>query len=168
MIKQRYVYVFVILAVLCLSAGAAFAAEDAHQNLTDSDSVAAGSLQAVADSDSVAVDSQQSIDDGILADYEDDEEEDGDGEGPGWGDLNLVLDNDESEITLEDDYGFDYWDLEDDEIAEARSGILIDRNLTIDGDGHKLDGRGFARAFNIASESHVTLKNIVFESCYAD
>ena len=72
------------------------------------------------------------------------------------------------EITLENDYGFNYWDLEDDEIEEARSGILIDRDLTIDGDGHKLDGRGFARAFNIASESHVTLKNIIFERCYAD
>ena len=168
MIKQRYVYIFVILAVLCLSAGAAFAAEDADQNLTYSDSLDVDSLQAISDSDSVAVGSQQSIDDGILADYEDDEEEEEDGEGPGWGDLNLVLDNDESEITLENDYGFNYWDLEDDEIEEARSGILIDRDLTIDGDGHKLDGRGFARAFNIASESHVTLKNIIFESCYAD
>ncbi len=168
MIKQRYVYIFVILAVLCLSAGAAFAAEDADQNLTYSDSLDVDSLQAISDSDSVAAGSQQSIDDGILADYEDDEEEEEDGEGPGWGDLNLVLDNDESEITLENDYGFNYWDLEDDEIEEARSGILIDRDLTIDGDGHKLDGRGFARAFNIASESHVTLKNIIFESCYAD
>ena len=162
MLKHRYAYVLLIFAVLCLSIGAAFAAEDASDGLADSNSFEGDDIQSI--DDEVYL---QDSEDSILTDDEDDEEED-DGEGPGWGDLNLVLDNDESEITLEDDYGFNHWDLEDDEIEEARSGILINRDLTIDGDGHRLDGRGFARAFNIASESHVTLKNIIFESCFAD
>ncbi|MDO5820255.1 MAG: hypothetical protein Q4Q32_00375, partial [Methanobrevibacter sp.] len=164
MLKNRYVFIFVILSVLCLSIGAAFAAEDAHMNLTDS--AAADSLQAIDDTDSVDADSLQAIDDDILAD-EDDEEENDDG-GPGWGDLNLVLENKDSEIILEDDYNFNWWDLESEEIEDARSGILIDWNATIDGDGHRLDGRSFARAFTIASGTQVTLKNIIFESCYGD
>ena len=154
MFKHRYAYVLLIFAVLCFSIGAAFAAEDASDNLTDSDSIDADSLSASSD--------------GILTDDEEDDEEYDDGEGPGWGDLNLVLEGDESEITLEDDYYFNYWDLDDEEIEEARSGILIDRDLTIDGDGHTLDGGSFARAFKIASGSHVTLKNIIFEGCFAD
>ena len=171
MLKHRYAYVLLIFAVLCLSIGAAFATEDASVNLADSNSVEGDTLQSIDDADYLqSIDDEvylQDSQDSILTDDEDDEEE-YDGEGPGWGDLNLVLDNDESEISLEDDYGFNYWDLEDDEIEEARSGILIDRDLTIDGNGHRLDGRGFARAFNIASESHVTLKNIIFESCFAE
>ena len=164
MSKHRYVFIFVILSVLCLSIGAAFAAEDAHMNLTDS--AAADSLQAIDDTDSVDADSLQAIDDDILAD-EDDEEENDDG-GPGWGDLNLVLEDKDSEITLEEDYNFNWWDLESEEIEDARSGILIDWNATIDGDGHTLGGGGHARTFNIASGTHVTLKNIIFEGCYAN
>ena len=102
------------------------AAEDASNDLADSNSIEGDELQAIDDADYI-----QDSPDSILT-YDDDDEEEDDGEGPGWGDLNLVLESDESEITLEDDYAFNHWDLEDEEIEDARSGILIDRDLTID------------------------------------
>ena len=40
-------------------------------------------------------------------------------------------------------------------------GILIDKVLTIDGQGHKIDAKGQARIFNVTAEN-ITLKNIIF------
>ena len=151
MLKHRYVYIFVIFAVLCLSIGAACADEDASYGLADSNSI-----------DDVCL---EPSDDGVLMDDddEDDEEEDGPGK---WADLNDVIANDDSDtITLENDYRYDF---EDDDEEEFSSGIPIERNIIIDGDGHSLNGNGMARAFNIGSENQVTLRNIVFESCFAD
>ena len=147
MLKHRYVFIFVILSVLCLSIGVAFAAEDASNNLADASSLDANQLQA--------------SDDGVLMD-EDNEDE------PGrWADLNkLISENESDEFTLEKDYQYDLYDDPDNE--HDPQGILIEKNITIDGDGHTLDGRGYARAFNITRGTHVTLKNIIFESCYGD
>ena len=77
MLKHRYVFIFVILSVLCLSIGVAFAAEDASNNLADASSLDANQLQA--------------SDDGVLMD-EDNEDE------PGrWADLNKLISENESD-----------------------------------------------------------------------
>lgn len=155
MLKHRYVYIFVIFAVLCLSIGAAFADEDAPYGLADSNSIDDECLEP--------------SDDGILMDDEDDwdDEDEEDEDGPGnWADLNGVIANDDSDtITLENDYRYNS---EDEDEDEFRSGIPIEKDIIIDGDGHSLNGDGMARAFNIGSENQVTLRNIVFESCFGD
>ena len=59
----------------------------------------------------------------------------------------------DSEITLENDYAYD----EGFDIL----GITVDKSLTIDGKGHRIDGKGKSRIFNISAEN-VVLKNISF------
>lgn len=59
----------------------------------------------------------------------------------------------DSEITLENDYAYD----EGFDIL----GITVDKALTIDGKGHRIDGKGKSRIFNI-SAGNVVLKNITF------
>ena len=46
------------------------------------------------------------------------------------------------------------------------NGIIINKNLTIDGKGHTLDGSGVSSIFIITGQSHVTLKNITFANAY--
>ena len=46
-------------------------------------------------------------------------------------------------------------------------GIVIDRSLSIDGNGHSIDGKRFARIFNIDAEN-VIIKNLKFLNAYFD
>lgn len=62
-----------------------------------------------------------------------------------------------SVFTLQEDYKY-YPNWDDD----FKSGITIDKSLTIDGAGHSIDGSDVARAFNC--KSTVTLKNINFKN----
>ncbi len=63
---------------------------------------------------------------------------------------------DGSTLTLESDYAYDG--------GFAKSGILIAKSLTIDGNGHTIDAKNSGRIFNILSltAKPVTLKNINF------
>ena len=47
------------------------------------------------------------------------------------------------------------------------SGILINSDKTIDGQGHSIYGKNKARAFNITS-GNVVFKNITFANCQAE
>ena len=44
------------------------------------------------------------------------------------------------------------------------NGIVISKGITIDGDGHTIDGANTASIFSITNNAHVTLKNIIFSN----
>lgn len=73
----------------------------------------------------------------------------------------LINDAQDNAIKLNDDYIYDYdsdWSLTD--------GIEINRDLTIDGQGHTLDGGESMRIFK-ATAGTVTIKNITFKNGWA-
>ena len=73
----------------------------------------------------------------------------------------LINDAQDNAIKLNDDYIYDYdsdWSLTD--------GIEINRDLTIDGQGHTLDGGESMRIFK-ATAGTVTIKNIIFKNGWA-
>lgn len=70
-------------------------------------------------------------------------------------DLNDTINgNDDSEITLMDDYVFSEGD------DNFTKGILISRDLIVNGDGHTINANGHARIFN--ATGNVVFKNIFF------
>ena len=64
-----------------------------------------------------------------------------------------------NEITLEYDYKYDSNNDED-----FVSGINIDKNISINGNGHIIDGFNIARAFNV-NANQVSIKNLKFTNC---
>lgn len=74
--------------------------------------------------------------------------------------INTAISNGKSGIVLDRNYRFTIdVDVPDDRCMNLTN---IPYNFTIDGAGHIIDARGFARIFNITSEN-VTLKNIIFD-----
>ncbi|MCQ2963983.1 MAG: Ig-like domain repeat protein [archaeon] len=64
-----------------------------------------------------------------------------------------------NEITLEYDYKYDSNNDED-----FVSGININKNISINGNGHTIDGFNTARAFNV-NANQVSIKNLKFTNC---
>lgn len=60
-------------------------------------------------------------------------------------------------IKLKTDYKYDD--------SFTKDGITISKAITIDGNGHSIDGNNLARAFYITG-SNVIIKNILFKNCY--
>ena len=78
----------------------------------------------------------------------------------------INLSDDGATLNLYNDYKYDAK-------FNATSGINIDKSITINGNGHTIDGLGKARIFNInygslLKHSKVILKNIKFKNGYAD
>ena len=48
--------------------------------------------------------------------------------------------------------------------GDSIDGIVISKDITIDGDGHMVDGANTASIFNITNNAHVTLKNIILSN----
>ncbi|WP_292896411.1 Ig-like domain repeat protein [Methanobrevibacter sp.] len=69
---------------------------------------------------------------------------------------NLIKNTQNKTITLDYDY---YCTDMDDNLA---NGIIIDKSVTIDGQGHKLDGNYKMRIFQVTKGANVTFKNITF------
>ena len=63
-------------------------------------------------------------------------------------------------ITLNKNYAYN-------SLTDNSNGVTIAKSITIDGDGHYIDGKNLARAFYIDG-NNVTLKNIVIKSTYRD
>lgn len=63
-------------------------------------------------------------------------------------------------ITLENNYTYTESD------SQYKTGIVIDRDITIDGKNHTIDGANQASIFNIQGTPHVILKNIKFVNAY--
>ena len=73
-----------------------------------------------------------------------------------FSDLNTVINgNEDSDIYLEDDYTFN-----SDSDSNYTSGIIIQHDVTIHGNGHILNASGKARIFNVTSS--VTFMDIIF------
>ena len=68
--------------------------------------------------------------------------------------LRTSIRNSESNFTLEKDYNF---------TSSSTSGITIDKDFTINGNGHYIDSQGLSRIFNIYGTTLI-LNNIVFIS----
>lgn len=65
----------------------------------------------------------------------------------------LISNSQNQTIILDKDYSYRY---------DSVDGIVIDRDVTIDGNGHVLDGFNTMRIFKITNNAKVTLKNIEF------
>ena len=75
--------------------------------------------------------------------------------------LNYLIRNND-EIILAGDYSFDsYWD------SDFRDGILIDKPLSVIGNGHEIDAKGEARIFYVAAES-INITDVTFRGGKAD
>ena len=68
--------------------------------------------------------------------------------------LNTDITNASDELNLADDYKWTN--------ASATSGIVINKAITINGNGHCIDGDNQSRIFDIQTTAAVTLSNIVF------
>lgn len=69
------------------------------------------------------------------------------------------------ELKLEKDY--EYNPTTDTESVGIYTSVLINKQITIDGQGHSLDGKNSKTIFSISSASNVTLKNIIFKNGYS-
>ncbi len=67
-------------------------------------------------------------------------------------DLNDLIDSSSNKISLSSDYKYISWD--------SKSGILIDKDLEINGNGFTIDGANSARIFNITESSTLILRNL--------
>ena len=76
---------------------------------------------------------------------------------------NKYLDN----ITFYLDNDYEYI-ADSDSGHELNNGIIIDRNLTIEGNGHKIDGNRLARLFWVKPNAVVTFKNIVLANGFGN
>ena len=83
--------------------------------------------------------------------------------GTSFMDLDYIINKkylDNSTIYLDTDYAY--------ENTTVFNGIVIDRNLTLDGKGHKIDGKNLARIFYVTSDAAVTFNNITFINGHAE
>ena len=156
--KNKMVLLLSIFLVLVLCVGAASAASDTN---VDDSSSQGNVLTSTDDVDNVIASTDassigSSADKGIV----------GTGESKNFTTLNNEINgNTESVVDLEGTYTFN-----SDSDSEYMYGILITRDITIDGHGKTtIDGNNLARAFYIADGvSNVVLQNINIRNTYAD
>ena len=77
-------------------------------------------------------------------------------------DLNNIV-NDESKWTINLDRDYSFSPNEDSNLV---NGIVINRSITINGNGHTINANNQSRIFNVTN--HVNFNNIVFKNAYAD
>ena len=65
-------------------------------------------------------------------------------------------------IILNDDYSYS------DDDSDLKNGIEISKSITIDGQGHKIDGAGKMRIFQVTDNAAVTFKNMVLLNGWVD
>ncbi len=75
---------------------------------------------------------------------------------PEFDSIQTLIDNAEENSVIELDRDYTYGDVD-----EITNGILINKNITIDGKGHTIDAKEMTRIFNVQALS-VTFKNIIF------
>ena len=148
---QKYMHIILILLICMISISAVSAAEDTANDIISTDT-----------NDNIILD--ETIEEDVsINDDNDDKATLKEGETSTEGyfiDLyNDINGNSNSEITL--DCNYTYYNIAADK--EFKDGIPINRDLTIDGQGHTINGSDQARIFNINSGT-VTLKNIIFAS----
>ena len=149
--KNKIIFIasIFLLSLLCISAVSA--ADDA------------GVSDIVADTDSNDISVlEESIDDASLADSQ--SEKNVLTEDPvqpkTFTDLDNLIKDGGNEIELESDYNYTEQD-------NLQDGISINRDLTINGNGHTIDANNQARIFHVLDNAVVTFNNITFVNGYA-
>ena len=158
-------YMFIALIFLVLTISAVSAADDATNDIVSADDNGEIILDEAIDDDvSNANDNydelilEDSSEDGLVG-SENDKPSLKDGETGSFTDLNKLINVDWSTnvtISLYSDYNFTSAD------SGFVHGIVLDRQLTIDGQYHTIDGNHGARIFNVSDEANVKFLNINF------
>ena len=77
-----------------------------------------------------------------------------------FSELDSLVQNAEINASVELNNNYTYSDSD----VALKNGIIINKNITIDGKGYAIDGANIASIFNITNNAHVILKNIVFKN----
>ena len=157
--NKRYLHMILIFLVCIISISAVSAADDSLNEISEAD-------------DNQEVFLEDSINDDVLTNNENDElilEENNVedkatlSEGTSTGtftDLNNAINgNSDSTVTLSRNYTYNGVDNYD---AAFKKGIVLNRPVTIDGQGHTLNGNNLSRIFYIRDTNKVIIKNINF------
>ena len=131
-IKKRLVIILSIMLIGIIC----ITAVNAHENLTSDDDL-------------------QIPEDSIVLKSTQDEEILSEGETGTFKELAQLIQSSSGELTLDKDYKYSSGD------SSYSSGIPINKQLTINGNGHTIDGSNSARIFSV-SGSNVVLRNITF------
>ena len=145
--KQGILIICLILCFIC--SFQLVTAAEIDTNITSQDSIQ------TTDVDHVSVEKNNTL----AADHEDNDvisNPDG-----SFSDLETLL---STGTTIELNDNYKYVDGDGDTLKQ---GIIISKDLTIDGKGHTIDGSGKARIFNITTGCKVILNNITFINGYA-
>lgn len=158
---QKYIYILLIFLFCMISISAVGAAEDVANGIISTNANDNLILEeAISDDVSITNEDNALFSEKTeeLVDSNDREAlKDGETSTGSFSDLNTAINgNAYNEIALTCNYTF----TDEDDDAPYKSGINIDRTVTIDGQGHTINGSGKAHIFNIAGS--VTLKNIIF------
>ena len=137
-----------IISLLCISA--ASAADDA----AESDIVADTSDETVL---------EESIDDASYEDSQSDENalRDGPSNEQTFLDLEEKILNADNEVELTSEFHYNGFD-------SLIDGVVIDHNLTINGNNHTIDAKNLARIFHVTSNARVIFNDINFINGYTD
>ena len=160
--KNKFILgaLILLLCLLCISAVSA-ADDDAASDIdayTSDETVLGESID-----DADLRDSQS--EENILKESDYGEESLGDNAETGsFYDLNYDVNNGNEVVELTRDYS--WLDVESDQ--SYKDGIRINHNVTINGNGHTINGSGQARIFYVPYDSSVTFNNIVFANGYRD
>ena len=148
--NKNFIFIAMIFIVSLLCISAVSAADDA-----------ASDIIADTDTNDVAV-LEESIDDDVISDSQSGENvlTDDPVQSKTFTDLDNLIKNGENEIELESDYNY----TEEDNLQD---GISINHDLTINGNGHTIDGNNQARIFHVIDNAVVTFNNITFVNAYA-
>ena len=146
MFKKRLIFLAILLIAL-VSISVASAAEDVTSNIADStDDV---SLEEISDEEASVEDSNSDLLGSI------DEDEKLSDTPKSFTELNETIDGN-SYVSLDSDYTY----TDDDSAFEH--GINLTHDLTINGNGHTIDGNGKARIFMLENKVTVVFENIIF------
>ena len=146
--------IIVLVLVIFIFGAASVCASDADDMAVANEDDSAVELSAEINNDNVNIDGDilKSTNDQALLN---------DGETGSLSDLNHEInDNDNTTITLTKNYTYVAGD------EAFQFGMDIDRPLTINGNGHTIDGSGIASIFKINAD-HVTITNLTFKNCMA-
>lgn len=157
--KQRYIYIVLIILLFSVCIQAACAADDSAGSV-----ISADDNELILDESAIDDASQSTDDQVVLEEKESSNKNTPLTKGAGsFTDLNSLI-NDEfaenSTIYLSSNYAYDP-DSESD--SEFKTGIDIDRKLTIEGNGITINGADTARIFRV-NYPGVTIRNITFEN----
>ena len=82
--------------------------------------------------------------------------------------LQNTIRNNNTILFLEDDYQCYQQDTDLERWWNLKDGIIVDKSITIDGQGHKIDANHQMRIFQVTNNATVTFKNITFLNGWSD